>query len=99
MSVLLRSLFILSVISLLIVGCGQKQAEQTDVVPGVVVNPVVEKSSVSVSSSPDASPATGGGYEPTPEERVPGVTLDAATVDAASSSASETISVATPTAK
>jgi hypothetical protein len=98
MSVLLRSLFILSVISLLIVGCGQKQAEQTDVVPAVV-NPVVEKSSVSVSSSPDASPATGGGYEPTPEERVPGVTLDAATVDAASSSASETISVATPTAK
>jgi hypothetical protein len=98
MSVLLRSLFILSVISLLIVGCGQKQAEQTDVVPAVV-NPVVEKSSVSVSSSPDASPATGGGYEPTPEERVPGVTLDAATVDAASSSASETISVATPTGK
>ena len=26
----------------------------------------------------DAAPATGGGYEPTPEERVPGITEPAA---------------------
>ena len=70
MSVLLRSMLVLSVASLLMVGCGKKEepapapAPVAAPAPAVVVAPV-EK-------------AGGGGYEPTPEERVPGITIDAA---------------------
>ena len=82
MSVLLRSLMVLSVTSLLMVGCGEKQAEPTEVAPAPVANPAVEKPAPAAPAA-EASPATGGGYEPTPEERVPGITLDPAAVDAA----------------
>ena len=98
MSVLLRYLIIISVISLLIVGCGQKQVEPIEAAPASVAEPAAEKS-VPVTPVTEESTATGGGYEPTTDERVPGITLDAATVDAAAASASETVPVVTPIAK
>lgn len=101
MSVLLRSLLVLSVASLLLVGCGEKEAAApTEAAP--VANPVVEPVAPVAPSA--ASPSTGGGYEPTAEERVPGITLDAAALDAAAAAATanatETATeTATPAAK
>lgn len=71
MSVLLRSMLVLSVTSLLMVGCGEKAAEPVEATPAVVA-PVAAPVAVV------AEPAGGGGYEPTAEERVPGITIDAA---------------------
>jgi hypothetical protein len=80
MSVLLRSLLVVCVTSLLMVGCGDKET-----VRAPVANPVVE---AVAPVAPSAEATTGGGgYEPTAEERVPGITLDAAAVDAAASAA------------
>jgi hypothetical protein len=79
MSVLLRSMLVLSVTSLLMVGCGEKQEEvAAPVAEAPVVAPVAE------APPPAAEP---GGYVPTAEERVPGITLDAAAVDAAAATA------------
>lgn len=69
MSALLRSLLVLGVASLLMVGCGEKEAaapaEVAPVAAPVEVAPV------------EAAPVAGG-YEPTAEERVPGITIDPA---------------------
>jgi hypothetical protein len=82
MSVLLRSLLVVSVTSLLIVGCGKKEEVPVETAPAPVTIPAV------VPAAPVAeSSAGGGGYEPTAEERVPGITLDAAAVDAATAAA------------
>lgn len=73
MSVLLRSMLVLSVTSLLMVGCGEKAAEPVEATPAVVA-PEAAPAAV----APVAEPAGGGGYEPTAEERVPGITIDVA---------------------
>jgi len=67
MSVFLRSMLVLSVTSLLLVGCGEKEAVSVEAAP-VAATP----------AEGVTAPAEAGGYEPTAEERVPGVTLDAA---------------------
>jgi hypothetical protein len=86
MSVLLRSLLVVSVTSLLMVGCGEKEAAPVEAAPAA--NPVVE---AAVPAAPAEEATTGGGgYEPTAEERVPGITLDAAAVDAAAAAATAT---------
>jgi hypothetical protein len=91
MSVLLRSLLVVFVTSLLMVGCGEKEA-----VRAPVANPVVE---AAAPVAPTAEATTGGGgYEPTAEERVPGITLDAAAVDAAAA-ATDAATEAAPAAK
>lgn len=88
MSILLRSMLVLGVTSLLLVGCGK-----TEEAAPVEAAPVAE---------PAAAPAPAseaGGYVPTADERVPGVTLDAAALDAAAQPAEEAPAVATPEAQ
>lgn len=78
MSVLLRSLLVASVTSLLLVACGEKAAAPVEA-PAPVSNPAIE----ALAPVAPAAASGPGGYEPTAEERVPGITLDAAAVDAA----------------
>ena len=73
MSVLLRSLSVLGVASLLMVGCGEKEAAA----PAEVAPVAAPVEAASVEAAPVA-----GGYEPTAEERVPGITIDPATLAA-----------------
>jgi len=75
MSVLLRSMMVLGVTSLLIVGCGEKPEEVAVEAAPAATAPVAE-------AAPTSEP---GGYAPSAEERVPGITLDAAAVDATTS--------------
>lgn len=70
MSILLRSMLVLSVTSLLMVGCGEKQ----EAAP-VEATPAPVAATAPVVAEPVAE---AGGYVPTAEERVPGITLDAA---------------------
>jgi hypothetical protein len=87
MSALLRSLLVVSVTSLLLVACGEKAAAPVEA-PAPVTNPAVE---APAPVAPAAEASSGpGGYEPTAEERVPGITLDAAAVDAAAAAATTT---------
>ena len=88
MSVLLRSLLVLSVTSLLMVGCGEKEAAPVEETPAPVTNPAVAPAEPVAPAA--ESTAGGGGYEPTAEERVPGITLDAAAVDAAAAATTAT---------
>jgi hypothetical protein len=88
MSVLLRSLLVVSVTSLLMVGCGKKEEAPVEAAPAPVTNPAVVP--VAPVAPAAESSAGGGGYEPTAEERVPGITLDAAAVDAATAAATTT---------
>ncbi len=88
MSVLLRSLLLVSVASLLIVGCGKKEEAPVVETPAPVTNPVVAPAEPVAPAA--ESTAGGGGYEPTAEERVPGITLDATAVDAAAATATAT---------
>ncbi|MEI8362996.1 MAG: hypothetical protein WCG35_07220 [Betaproteobacteria bacterium] len=74
MSMLLRSMLVLAVTSLLMVGCGKKE----EAAP-VIVTPAPAPAPVAEVAPPVAEP---GGYVPTAEERVPGITLDAAALDA-----------------
>jgi hypothetical protein len=73
MSALLRSLLVLGVTGLLVVACGQK--EEAPAVPAPVAEPA---------AAAPVAPAVveAGGYEPTAEERVPGITIDPATLAA-----------------
>ena len=89
MSVLLRSLLVVSVTSLLMVGCGEKAATPVEAVPAPVTNPAAVAPAEPVTPAAEST-AGGGGYEPTAEERVPGITLDAAAVDAATAAATTT---------
>jgi len=74
MSILLRSMLVLGVAGLLVVGCGKKE----EAAP-VEASPAVVAPAAPAVVAPVAEPAaTGGGYEPTAEERVPGITLDPA---------------------
>jgi hypothetical protein len=77
MSSLLRSLLVLGVTGLLVVGCGEKEeAAPAEAAPAVEAAPAAE------AAAPAA--AEPGGYEPTAEERVPGITIDPATLAAES---------------
>lgn len=80
MSVLLRSLLAISFTSLVLVGCGEKAAESAaEATPAVEAAPAVSATEVAPTVSvTEAAPvaAEPGGYVPTPEERVPGITVD-----------------------
>ncbi|MDZ4141030.1 MAG: hypothetical protein U1C48_03375 [Methylotenera sp.] len=86
MSMLLRSMLVLSVTSLLLVGCGEKESAPVEEAPA----PVAAPAEAPAEPAADAAPTSGGGYEPTAEERVPGITLDAAAVEATSEAAPAT---------
>lgn len=80
MSMLLKSMLVLGVTGLLVVGCGAKEeAAPVEAAPAPVAAPVAAPA-----PAPKAEP---GGYEPTAEERIPGITIDPATLDAAAAAA------------
>lgn len=75
MSMLLRSLLVLGVSGLLMVGCGQKEeAAPAEAASAPAAAPVEE--------TPAPAAAEPGGYVPTAEERVPGITIDPAALAA-----------------
>jgi hypothetical protein len=77
MSSLLRSLLVLGVTGLLVVGCGEKEeAAPTETAQAAEAAPVAD------AAAPAATEP--GGYEPPAEERVPGITIDPATLAAES---------------
>jgi len=76
MSSLLRSLLVLGVAGLLVAGCGKKEeAAPVEAAPAPAA---------AVEAAPAPAAAEPGGYEPTAEERVPGITIDPATLAAES---------------
>lgn len=75
MSTLLRALLALSVTSLLLVGCGEKEAAPVEAAPAVEA-PAATPAPAEAAPAPAPAAAEPGGYEPTPEERVPGITID-----------------------
>lgn len=78
MSNLLRAMLVLSVAGLFMVGCGKKEeAAPVEAAPAEMAAPA-PAAEVAPAPAADAAPASGGGYEPTAEERVPGITSDAA---------------------
>ena len=78
MSVLLRSMLVLGLSSALLVACGKKAEEAAPVEAAAPA--AVEMAPAPAAEA--AAPTSGGGYEPTAEERVPGITLDAAAAPA-----------------
>lgn len=84
MSVLLRSMLVLGLLSALLVACGEK-AEEVAPVEAAAPAPAASEAAPAA----DAAAATGGGYEPTAEERVPGITLDAASAPTAETDPAE----------
>ena len=66
MSALLRSMLLLALTGALLVGCGEKIEDATD-----DETPVAE-------APAEAAPTTTGGYVPSEDERVPGITMDPA---------------------
>lgn len=76
MSKLLRSILVLAVAGLFTVAC----SKQEESAPVDATSAVVTPDAGSAVVAPMVEPlATGGGYEPTAEERVPGITLDPTT--------------------
>jgi hypothetical protein len=71
MSILLRSILALSLMVVFVVGCEQKEMATPSVAPSIPV------------ATPASEKEVTGGYEPTAEERVPGITIDAIALDAA----------------
>ena len=71
MTSLLRSLLLLALGSALLVGCGEKAEEAAVEETPAAAAPAAE-------AAPAAAPTSAGGYEPTAEERVPGITIDPA---------------------
>jgi len=73
MSMLLRSLLAVGMASLLLVGCGEKEEAAPVEAPAPVAAP-----------APAPAPAAPvvGGYEPSTDERIPGITLDPAQIAA-----------------
>ncbi|MCX7190257.1 MAG: hypothetical protein NTU92_07805 [Methylotenera sp.] len=87
MSMLLRSMLALGLIAVFVVGCEQKVVTTPSVAPTIpVATPVSEKEVT-------------GGYEPTAEERIPGITIDAAALDAALIAAEADTATATSVVK
>lgn len=91
MSVLLRSMLVLSLTSLFVVGCGKKEEAPVEAAPAPVAAPAVVAPAPVVDTN-----AGGGGYVPTAEERVPGITV---AVDAAPVAEAAPAAVAEPAAK
>lgn len=71
MSMFLRATMLLGLMLALVVGCEQKEVATPSIPPTIPV------------ATPAAEKEVSGGYEPTAEERVPGITIDAAALDAA----------------
>jgi len=69
MSLLLRAILVVGLAGLVLQGCGQEEAAAPAEAPAAAA-PAAETSSAT------------GGYEPTTDERVPGITLDAAALEA-----------------
>jgi hypothetical protein len=67
--------------ALLLTACGEKTAEA----PAPAEAPVEVAPAPAAEAAPAPAPAaeSAGGYEPTAEERVPGITVDAAAAEAA----------------
>lgn len=75
MTALLRSLLVLGVTGLLVVGCGQKEeAAPAEAAPAPAAAPA--------EAAPAPAVAEPGGYVPSAEERVPGITIDPAALAA-----------------
>ncbi len=77
MSALLRTLLALSITSLFLVGCGEKEATP-EAAPEVTATTAAETAPAASPTAVEAAPAVTepGGYVPTPEERIPGITID-----------------------
>lgn len=76
MSALMRSLLVVGLTGFLVVACGQKEEAPAEAAPSAAA-PAAD-------AAPAAPAATeAGGYEPTAEERVPGITLDASQIETA----------------
>ncbi|MES2636348.1 MAG: hypothetical protein V4605_03410 [Pseudomonadota bacterium] len=69
--------------ALLLTACGEKAEEATDVAPAAPTEEMAPAEAAPAAEPAPAPAASGGGYEPTAEERVPGITLDAAPAEAA----------------
>ena len=70
--------------ALLLTACGEKPAEEA-VAPAESTMEATPAPAAEAAPAPAAAPAeasSGGGYEPTAEERVPGITIDAAAAPA-----------------
>jgi hypothetical protein len=77
MSAFLRSLIVLGLASFLVVSCGQKEEAPAEAAPAA-------EEAAPAEAAPEAPASTeAGGYEPSPEERVPGITLDPSEIEAA----------------
>jgi len=88
MSMLLRSMLVLGVTSLLLVGCGKtEEAEPENAAP------------VEAPAAAPAAASQAGGYVPSADERVPGITLDAAALEAAAKAAEAAPAAAATEAK
>jgi len=83
---LLRSLLVLGVSGLLMAGCGQKEEAAPAEAPAPAAAPVEE--------APAPAAAEPGGYVPTAEERVPGITIDPAALAAEAEAAAAPAEVA-----
>ncbi len=87
MSMLLRSMLALGLIAVFVVGCEQKEVTTPSVAPTIPV------------ATPASEKEVTGGYEPTAEERIPGITIDAAALDAALIAAEANTATATSVVK
>ena len=70
--------------ALLLTACGEKPAEEA-VAPAESTMEATPAPAAEAAPAPATAPAeasSGGGYEPTAEERVPGITIDAAAAPA-----------------
>ena len=67
--------------ALLLTACGEKPAEEA-AAPAESTMEVTPAPAAEVAPAPAAEATSGGGYEPTAEERVPGITVDAAAAPA-----------------
>ncbi len=72
MSLLLRAILVVGLAGLVLQGCGQEEAAAPAEAPAAAAP---------AAAAAETSTATGG-YEPTADERVPGITLDAAALEA-----------------
>ena len=97
MSTLLRTILALSVTGLLVVGCGKKEEAPAETAP--VAAPV--EAAASPTAAVEAPSNEPGGYVPTAEERIPGITIDASAqpVTEATTDASASATEAAPAAE
>lgn len=98
MSTLLRTILALSVTGLLVVGCGKKEEAPAEAAP---VAAPVEAAAASPTAAVEAPSNEPGGYVPTAEERIPGITIDASAqpVTEATTDASASATEAAPAAE